>query len=121
MEWVVFTCGTLLRYGQQMSPHELYEAKVTLGSSNGRAPRCAAWFLEFVREVAADNDMQVMVLEGGVKGWVKAGPQFTNLMDGYKAEYWKDLFAEEDNGKRDAIGGPASDGKPAIGQGDVVA
>jgi len=74
-----------------------------------------------VREVAEDNDMQVMVLEGGVKGWVKAGPQFTSQMDGYKADYWKDLFAEEEDGKKDAIGGPGLDGKPAIGQGDVVA
>ena len=74
MEWVVFTCG----------------------SSQGRGPRCAAWFLEFVREVAEDSDMQVMVLEGGVKGWVKAGPQYTQLMDGYKEGYWKELFAEEE-------------------------
>ena len=80
MEWVVFTCG----------------------SSNGRAPRCAAWFLEHVRNVAEDQDMQVLVLEGGVKGWVKAGPQYTALMDGFQAEYWKELFEREDAGKERA-------------------
>jgi len=36
-----------------------------------------------------------MVLEGGIKGWVKAGPTYTGLMDGYREEYWQKLFAEE--------------------------
>ncbi|QIW95754.1 hypothetical protein AMS68_001272 [Peltaster fructicola] len=73
MEWVVFTCG----------------------SSQGRGPRCASWFLEHVREVAGDNDMQVMVLEGGIKGWVQAGPQFTQLMDGFDESHWQRMFAEQ--------------------------
>lgn len=46
--------------------------------------------------MAGDNDMQVMVLEGGIKGWVKGGPQFTGLMDGFVKGYWEDLFAEEE-------------------------
>lgn len=78
MEWVVFTCS----------------------SSNGRGPRCAAWFLEHVRNTAGDQDMQVMVLEGGVKGWVKGGEQYTRLMDGYQQEHWTDLFAEEEKTKQ---------------------
>lgn len=65
--------------------------------------------------------MQVMVLEGGVKGWVKAGPQFTDLMDGYKADYWTELFAAEAKGKEDAAGGPGTEGQSAVGQGDVAA
>ena len=77
IEWVVFTCG----------------------SSNGRGPRWAGWFLDHVRNTAEDTDMQVMVLEGGVKGWVKAGQQFTQLMDGYRPEYWEQLFAEEERSK----------------------
>ncbi|KAK5107555.1 hypothetical protein LTR62_001043 [Meristemomyces frigidus] len=77
IEWVVFTCG----------------------SSNGRGPRCASWFLEHVRNTAEDEDMQVMVLEGGVKGWVKAGPQFTQFMDGFKPEFWEQLFSEEEKSK----------------------
>lgn len=40
--------------------------------------------------------MQVMVLEGGIKGWVKGGPQFTGLMDGFVKGYWEELFAEEE-------------------------
>ncbi|KAK5732466.1 hypothetical protein LTR17_010522 [Elasticomyces elasticus] len=78
IEWVVFTCG----------------------SSSGRGPRCAGWFLDHVRNTAQDNDMQVMTLEGGVKGWVKAGPQYTQFMDGFRSEYWEKLFAEEEQMKQ---------------------
>ena len=41
-----------------------------------------------------------MVLEGGVKGWVKGGPEYTQLMDGFQPEYWEKLFAEEDKSKQ---------------------
>ena len=87
MEWVVFTCG----------------------SSNGRGPRCAAWFLDHVRNTAEDENMQVMVLEGGVKGWVKAGPQYVQLMDGYREEHWRELF-EREEGKVDSEV-PVADGE----------
>jgi hypothetical protein len=40
--------------------------------------------------------MQVLVLEGGVKGWVQGGPRFTSLMDGFKPELWEGLLAEEE-------------------------
>ncbi|THW63475.1 hypothetical protein D6D19_09638 [Aureobasidium pullulans] len=93
IEWVVFTCG----------------------SSNGRAPRCAAWFKEFI-DAAGDEQMQSMVLEGGVKGWVKSGPQFTRLMDGYKEPYWQDLFAQEEAKKSAA----QEADKSSVGQGDVT-
>jgi arsenical-resistance protein 2 len=53
-----------------------------------------------VREVAGDNDMQVLVLEGGVKGWVKSGDRFTGLMDGYRKEYWEEVFREEEEEKK---------------------
>jgi hypothetical protein len=40
--------------------------------------------------------MQVLVLEGGVKGWVAGGPRFTSLMDGFKPEHWEALLAAEE-------------------------
>lgn len=46
--------------------------------------------------MAGDNDMQVLVLEGGVKGWVKGGERFTALMDGFKPEHWQKVFEEEE-------------------------
>lgn len=86
MEWVVFTCNSC--------------------SPGGRGPRCAAWFLEHVRNVAEDNDMQVMTLEGGIKGWVKAGPEYTQLMDGFTEDYWKETPAKDQGPKdpNDSVG-----------------
>ena len=74
MEWVVFYCG----------------------SSNGRGPRCAGWFLEHVRNVAEDFDMGVLILEGGIKGWVNAGPEYIQLMDGFREEHWRELFEQDE-------------------------
>lgn len=94
IEWVVFTCGS--------------------STPTGRGAKCAAWFLEHVRNTAGDEDMQVMVLEGGVKGWVKAGSEYTGLMDGYKEEHWKELFEKQENGAdlpaHDAVGNDTSMG-----------
>ena len=65
----------------------------------GRGPKCAAWFLEHVRSVVGDNDMQVMSLEGGIKGWVNAGPEYTQLMDGFEEHYWRDALGKDDKAK----------------------
>lgn len=104
IEWVVFTCG----------------------SSNGRGPRCASWFLEHVRDTVGDQDMNVLVLEGGVKGWVKSGNQYTAYMDGYKEDYWRELFAKEEEKDRNGSSGAAAH-EPAsqmvaraVGDGDVL-
>lgn len=48
-----------------------------------------------------------MVLEGGIKGWVKAGPEYTRRMDGFKKEHWEKLFTEEE-----AKQAPAGDSEP---------
>lgn len=100
IEWVVFYCG----------------------SSNGRGPRCAAWFLEHVRKTVGDENMQICVLEGGIKGWVKAGLG-KELMDGFDEAHWTAVFAEEDRVK--AAQHEAQDEKvssavaAAVGAGDV--
>lgn len=91
IEWVVFTCG----------------------SSNGRGPRCAAWFLEHVRNVAQDKDMQIMVLEGGVKGWVRGGPQYIQFMDGFHEQHWVDVFEAEEKEKADKAEIPDNLSAPA--------
>jgi len=33
--------------------------------------------------------MESLVLEGGIKGWVKGGEEFVKLMDGYEASTWE--------------------------------
>lgn len=75
IEWVVFTCGSC--------------------KENSRGARCAAWFLEHVRNTVGDEDMQVGALEGGLKGWIKAGPQYTQFMDGFDIDFWKRQLGSE--------------------------
>lgn len=79
IEWVVFTCGS--------------------NKAGSRGARCAAWFLEHVRNVAGDDVMQVMVVEGGMKGWVQAGPEYRALMDGYSEEHWEDVLHDQKEAK----------------------
>lgn len=57
--------------------------------------------MEYIK-AAGDESIQCFTLEGGVKGWVKAGPQCTRLMDGYKEEHWNELFAQENAEKTEA-------------------
>ncbi|KAI8939927.1 hypothetical protein NX059_003655 [Plenodomus lindquistii] len=58
------------------------------GSSNGRGPRCSGWFADYITE---RNESQIvsLTLGGGIKGWVKGGDSYTQNVDGYEPEYWK--------------------------------
>ncbi|EGS18384.1 rhodanese-like domain-containing protein [Thermochaetoides thermophila DSM 1495] len=60
------------------------------GSSSGRGPRSAAWLADHISRVG-DTTMESLILEGGIKGWVNAGPEYVEWMDGYNAEVWKKL------------------------------
>jgi arsenical-resistance protein 2 len=33
--------------------------------------------------------MESLTLDGGIKGWVKAGEQYIERMDAFEPEYWK--------------------------------
>ncbi|KAI0487131.1 Rhodanese-like domain-containing protein [Xylaria cf. heliscus] len=57
------------------------------GSSAGRGTRAAAWFNDHIRE-QGDQQMQSVILRGGIKGWATAGEDFVNFMDGYVSEHW---------------------------------
>ncbi|KAJ5647629.1 arsenate reductase (Arc2) [Penicillium lividum] len=56
------------------------------GSSGGRGTRAAAWFADYLEN--QDTDLQSLVLEGGIKGWVASGKDYTEWMDGYDASVW---------------------------------
>ena len=64
------------------------------GSSQGRGPRAAGWFADHIEDqqksdqADANATITSLVLDGGVKGWVAGGDDFTTLMDGYVAEKW---------------------------------
>jgi arsenical-resistance protein 2 len=78
-------------------------AEPSVGSSRGRGARCAAWFADYISEngETADyiddtedtgvetTDIQSLTLEGGIKGWVNAGRDYTIEVDGYEHHYWK--------------------------------
>ncbi|KAL1609220.1 hypothetical protein SLS59_001584 [Nothophoma quercina] len=58
------------------------------GSSNGRGPRCSGWFADYIAD-KGDDQIQSLTLGGGIKGWVKAGDLYTQQMEGFDPEYWK--------------------------------
>ncbi|KAI9826199.1 MAG: hypothetical protein M1826_006714 [Phylliscum demangeonii] len=59
------------------------------GSSQGRGPRAAAWFDDLLQD-RADSSMKSVVLAGGIKGWVGAGPECVALMRGYQSGAWEE-------------------------------
>jgi hypothetical protein len=77
------------------------------GSSNGRGPRCAGWFADYV---AARNEAEgipetmheprVYTLEGGIKGWIAGGPSYRALIDNYDESYWMQFAEVKTPGKR---------------------
>ncbi|KAJ8125777.1 hypothetical protein O1611_g7861 [Lasiodiplodia mahajangana] len=52
------------------------------GSSRGRGTRAAGWFNDHIQG-QGDEEMQSVILAGGIKGWAMAGDDFVTLMDGY--------------------------------------
>ena len=58
------------------------------GSCSGRGPRCSALFADYIVD-RKDEQMHSLTLEGGIKGWVKAGDSYTKYVDGFEPEYWK--------------------------------
>jgi hypothetical protein len=72
---------------------------MSTGASNGRGPRCAGWFAEYIatrcNELGTPLSPQVYVLEGGIKGWVAGGESYTVNMDAYQPNYWRQLAYKE--------------------------
>jgi len=60
------------------------------GSSRGRGTRAAGWFGDYLGE-RGDGEMQSMILEGGIKGWAKAGSDFVAHMDEYVEAVWENF------------------------------
>ncbi|PFH48233.1 hypothetical protein AMATHDRAFT_49679 [Amanita thiersii Skay4041] len=51
------------------------------GSSNGRGPRCAGWYQDYLDAVGAEHKSQAYVLEGGVKEWLTRFTGEEDLVD----------------------------------------
>lgn len=60
------------------------------GSSSGRGPRCASWMQDYMDDIAKfgrRSSLEVLVLKGGIKGWVKAFEG--SMVDGFEEKYWE--------------------------------
>ena len=66
-----------------LSDHPCFDA----GSSGGRGPRAASWFADYLAK-KKNTVLESLVLEGGIKGWVAAGADYTEWMEGYDAKVW---------------------------------
>lgn len=84
---VIWYCGEWLLYPWLEWTQERRISDLSEGSCNGRGPRTAAWFADYL-EQEKDSSMQSLILEGGIKGWVKAGPEYTELMEEFDASKW---------------------------------
>lgn len=70
----------------------IYIFNTSTGSSQGRGSRAASWFADYIQERKAEGDvsaLESLALEGGIKGWVKAGDEYVQMMDGYDEAVWK--------------------------------
>ncbi|KAL4803441.1 Rhodanese-like domain-containing protein [Aspergillus unguis] len=60
------------------------------GSSQGRGTRAAGWFADYLADQGvAESEVKSWKLEGGIKGWVKGGEEYTRLMDGFEKGHWE--------------------------------
>lgn len=64
------------------------------GSSKGRGARAAGWLQDYVNKQAEEQgkkepEVKSYALEGGIRGWANAGPEFVELIEGYDEQYWK--------------------------------
>ena len=59
---------------------------VHCGSSGGRATRAVGWLDEVAEKNG--NTVKIYVLQGGIKGWVAGGKEYTDLMDEFDAAEW---------------------------------
>ncbi|KIY02786.1 uncharacterized protein Z520_01251 [Fonsecaea multimorphosa CBS 102226] len=59
------------------------------GSSRGRGTRAAGWLADYIADQKGRAQLESVILEGGIKGWVSGGEEYTRWMDGFEAEAWK--------------------------------
>jgi len=94
-----YNMATLFRLCQGDGLSVISRVVFYCGSSNGRGPRCAGWFAEYIearcKELGTPQTPQVYVLDGGIKDWVTGGEQYTIHMDGYQPNYWRQLLHTE--------------------------
>lgn len=61
---------------------------LVVGSSRGRGTRAACWFADALAKLNVQT-VQSMILEGGIKGWVNGGQEYTEYMDEHDESAWQ--------------------------------
>ncbi|KAK3388296.1 Rhodanese-like domain-containing protein [Sordaria brevicollis] len=64
------------------------------GSSTGRGSRCARWFSDYLVKVGdtsteSAGGIQSLALLGGIKGWVAAGGEYLEFVEGFEGSVWE--------------------------------
>jgi arsenical-resistance protein 2 len=85
-KYVIWYCGGFYSVDMITTSSDA-NTDLRLGSSAGRGTRAAGWFLDHLED-QNDTEVKSLVLSGGIKGWVAAGPEYTSLMNGYDASVW---------------------------------
>ncbi|EWY79828.1 oxidoreductase [Fusarium oxysporum NRRL 32931] len=60
---------------------------VPVGSSQGRGPRAAGWFRDYLAS-QGDKETRSVILRGGIKGWATAGREYREWIDEYDSSKW---------------------------------
>ena len=63
------------------------------GSSAGRGTRAANWFADYLED-RGDSSIKSLVLQGGIKGWVGAGAEYRERMEGFDEQVWRGMGIE---------------------------
>ncbi|KAI9899074.1 hypothetical protein N3K66_005535 [Trichothecium roseum] len=93
--------GGTVKTSINLPAHTLYQTRPTIyqlckqanvdkvifycGSSNGRGPRSAGWFQDYLNDLGETN-IKAIVLAGGIKGWQKT--YGGDMMDWYDEKVW---------------------------------
>lgn len=93
---VVFYCGmfqflfsiVLPSLGSGLLLLVIADRNSILGSCGGRGTRAAGWFADHLADQGAESEVKSWKLEGGIKGWVNEGEEYTALMDGFDGAVW---------------------------------
>ncbi|KAF2026499.1 hypothetical protein EK21DRAFT_73983 [Setomelanomma holmii] len=81
--------GGTIKGSINLPAHSFYMNRAVLYDLCRRAGiKNVAFYCDYIEEVG-ENQVQSFTLGGGIKGWVKAGEPYTQHIDGFVPEYWK--------------------------------
>jgi arsenical-resistance protein 2 len=92
VKYIIWYCGMWLAFagcaGLCLILVDCLIAHADIGSSAGRGTRAANWFADYLED-RKDDSIESLVLQGGIKGWVGAGEEYRELMEGFDAQVWQ--------------------------------